>query len=47
MVRIVEPLEDVEKAELESYSGFITTNTSIESNMFFWFFSAIVSNTGE
>ena len=37
-------MEGIDIADLESYSGFITTNASTESNMFFWFFPATVSN---
>ena len=46
LARVVEPMEGIEVAELESYSGFITTNASTESNMFFWFFPATVRNQG-
>ena len=30
--------------QLKSYSGFITVNKTTDSNMFFWFFPARVSN---
>ena len=43
LARVLEPMEGIDVTNLESYSGFITTNASTESNMFFWFFPATVS----
>lgn len=31
-------------ANVPSYSGFLTVNKTTESNLFFWFFPALVSN---
>ena len=44
LARVVEPMVGIDVTNLESYAGFITTNASTESNMFFWFFPATVSN---
>ena len=42
LARVVGPMEGIDIAKIESYSGFITTNPETESNMFFWFFPAMV-----
>ena len=42
LARVVGPMEGIDIAKIESYSGFITTNAETESNMFFWFFPAMV-----
>ena len=42
MAKGVEPMVGVDVSNLESYAGFITTNASTESIMFFWFFPATV-----
>ena len=42
LARVVGPMEGIDIAKIESYSGFITTKAETESNMFFWFFPAMV-----
>lgn len=43
LAKVVEPLDGVEDASIESYSGFITVNKTTNSNTFFWFFPAMAS----
>jgi hypothetical protein len=43
--RVTEPLFGLGRDEMvESYSGFLTVNKSMEKHMFFWFFPSTVSN---
>ena len=44
LARVVDPLPGLNAEDTpESYSGFITVDESLGSNMFFWFFPATVS----
>ena len=40
---MTDPLDGIGVLPFESYAGYITTNESTNSNIFFWFFPAIVS----
>ena len=40
--RVKDPIDGIGPLPFESYSGYITTNQSSGSNMFFWFFPAMV-----
>ena len=40
---VSDPLKGVGVLPFESYSGYITTNETTNSNIFFWFFPATVS----
>ena len=41
--KVTGPLDGLGMLPFESYSGFITTKNSTNSNMFFWFFPATVT----
>lgn len=44
LARVVDPLDGLAADEhVESYAGFFTVEKSTESNMFFWFVPAVVS----
>ena len=40
--RVKDPINGIGSLPFESYSGYITVNESSGSNMFFWFFPAMV-----
>ena len=40
--RVKDPIDGIGALPFESYSGYITVNESLGSNMFFWFFQAMV-----
>ena len=42
--QVVDPLDGIENDPIESYSGFFTVRPETDSNMFFWFTPATVSN---
>ncbi len=45
LAKVTEPLFGFEKEDMvESYSGFLTVNKEMFSNLFFWFFTATVSS---
>ena len=43
LANVTDPLDGIGVLPFESYAGYITTNESTNSNIFFWFFPAIVS----
>ena len=43
LANVTAPLDGIGVLPFESYSGYITTNDTTNSNIFFWFFPATVS----